>query len=119
MAFKLLLLLMYGFFLILFIEEALQSQDDEEEWPPFRKTGVFDPYSDDPRLAIKRVILCPLSGSLVVAGTAGHLVIAKFDTEVLAGELHVTTMNIVSDRDGFVWKGYDRLTPRPGNYFVK
>lgn len=95
-------------------EEALQSQDDEEEWPPFRKTGVFDPYSDDPRLAIKRVILCPLSGSLVVAGTAGHLVIAKFDTEVLAGELHVTTMNIVSDRDGFVWKGYDRLTPRPG-----
>ncbi|XP_031353819.1 lethal(2) giant larvae protein isoform X1 [Photinus pyralis] len=95
-------------------DDAVQSQDDDEEWPPFKKTGVFDPYSDDPRLAIKRVVLCPLSGTLVVAGTAGHLVIAKFDTEVLAGELKVTTMNVVSDRDGFVWKGYDQLTPRSG-----
>ncbi|KAF5287521.1 hypothetical protein FQA39_LY04149 [Lamprigera yunnana] len=96
------------------VDDALQSQDDEEEWPPFRKTGVFDPYSDDPRLAIKRVVLCPLSGTLAVAGTAGHLVIAKFDTEILMGELKVTTMNIVSDRDGFIWKGYDQLTPRSG-----
>ncbi|KAK4874231.1 hypothetical protein RN001_013591 [Aquatica leii] len=95
-------------------DETIHSQDDDEEWPPFRKTGVFDPYSDDPRLAIKRVVLCPLSGTLVVAGTAGHLVIAKFDTEVLSSELKVTTMNIVSDRDGFVWKGYDQLTPRSG-----
>lgn len=50
----------------------------------------------------------------MVAGTAGHLVIAKFDTEVLTNELHVTTMDIVSDRDGFVWKGYSRLVPRSG-----
>lgn len=59
-------------------EDHSPSADDEEEWPPFRKTGVFDPYSDDPRLAVKKVALCPLSGTLVVAGTAGHVVIAKF-----------------------------------------
>lgn len=86
----------------------------EEEWPPFRKTGVFDPYSDDPRLAIKRVTLCPLSGTLVVAGTAGQVVIAKFDTEVLDGPLKTASMNIVSDRDGFVWKGHSQLTPKQG-----
>ncbi|XP_018324100.2 uncharacterized protein LOC108736234 [Agrilus planipennis] len=97
------------------VDETAQNQEEEEEdWPPFRKCGVFDPYSDDPRLAIKKVVLCPLSGTLVVAGTAGHVVIAKFDTEVLNSEVKVTTMNIVSDRDGFVWKGHDRLQVRQG-----
>lgn len=101
------------FFFFLCLEPAPES-DTEDEWPPFRKTGVFDPYSDDPRLAVKRVALCSLSGSLVVAGTAGHVVIAIFDTEVLDGELKVTTMNIVNDRDGFVWKGHNELTPKQG-----
>ena len=26
------------------------EQDDGDEWPPFKKVGIFDPYSDDPRL---------------------------------------------------------------------
>ncbi|CAG9824720.1 unnamed protein product [Phaedon cochleariae] len=90
-------------------------EDLEEEWPPFRKTGVFDPYSDDPRLAVKRVTLCPLSGTLLVGGTAGQVVVAKFDTEVLDGPLRTTTMDIVSDRDGFVWKGHGRLSPKQGD----
>lgn len=97
------------------LDDTEPSPDDEDEWPPFRKTGIFDPYSDDPRLAVKRVTLCPLSGTLVVAGTAGHIIVAKFDTEVLDGEINVTTMNIVSDRDGFVWKGHSQLTPRTGD----
>lgn len=97
------------------LDEATASPDDtEDEWPPLRKTGVFDPYSDDPRLAVKKVLLCPLSGTLIVSGTAGHVVIAKFDTETLDTELKVTTMNIVNDRDGFVWKGHDQLTPKRG-----
>ncbi|XP_060521862.1 lethal(2) giant larvae protein homolog 1 isoform X3 [Cylas formicarius] len=101
------------------LEEPPPSQDpedqQEEEWPPFRKTGVFDPYSDDPRLAVKRVVMCPLSGTLVVAGTAGQVIIAKFDTEVLDGPLKVVTMNIVNDVDGFVWKGHNQLAPKTGN----
>lgn len=100
------------------LEEVHPDPEDlEEEWPPFRKTGVFDPYSDDPRLAIKRVTLCPLSGTLVVAGTAGQVVIAKFDTEVLDGPLKLASMNIVSDRDGFVWKGHGQLTPKQGDIY--
>lgn len=91
------------------------SEEAEEEWPPFRKTGIFDPYSDDPRLAVKRVVMCPLSATLVAAGTAGQVIVAKFDTEVLEGPLKVTTMNIVSDRDGFIWKGHNQLAPKTGD----
>ncbi|XP_019760944.2 lethal(2) giant larvae protein homolog 1 isoform X1 [Dendroctonus ponderosae] len=91
------------------------DEETEDEWPPFRKTGIFDPYSDDPRLAVKRVVMCPLSGTLAVAGTAGQVIIAKFDTEILDGPLKVVTMNIVSDRDGFVWKGHSQLAPKTGD----
>lgn len=40
--------------------------------------GVFDPYSDDPRLAVKKLCLCPVTGLLTVAGTAGQIVVAEF-----------------------------------------
>lgn len=39
------------------IGENNDSQNEEEEWPPFRRVGTFDPYSDDPRLAVKKVLL--------------------------------------------------------------
>ncbi|CAL7936360.1 unnamed protein product [Xylocopa violacea] len=102
---------------ILFTGEHLDvleqpPEDDEDEWPPFRKVGTFDPYSDDPRLAVKKVLLCPLSSTLVVAGTAGHMITATISTEPVNKEIKAITMNIVNDRDGFVWKGHDHLPAR-------
>ncbi|KAJ9577607.1 hypothetical protein L9F63_005794, partial [Diploptera punctata] len=91
------------------------DEDEEDEWPPFRKVGTFDPYSDDPRLAVKKVSLCPFSGTLVVAGTAGSVIIAKMNSDSVEKEVKVVTMNIVQDRDGFVWKGHEQLTPRGGS----
>ncbi|XP_055699794.1 lethal(2) giant larvae protein [Phlebotomus papatasi] len=90
--------------------ENSEPLDDSE--PPFRKAGNFDPYSDDPRLAVKKVALCPKTGTLVVAGTAGQVVVSSFDILHAEVPLKVTTMNLVSDRDGFVWKGHDPLTVR-------
>ncbi|XP_046587651.1 lethal(2) giant larvae protein homolog 1 isoform X2 [Neodiprion pinetum] len=87
-------------------------EDEEDEWPPFRKVGTFDPYSDDPRLAVKKVLLCPLSSTLVVAGTAGHVITAVISSEPINKEIKAVTMNIVNDRDGFVWKGHDQLPAR-------
>ncbi|XP_037293654.1 lethal(2) giant larvae protein isoform X3 [Manduca sexta] len=98
------------------IGENNDSQTDEEEWPPFRRVGTFDPYSDDPRLAVKRVILCPLSGMLTIGGAAGHIVIAALKTTTNTTEVKSITVNIVSDRDGFVWKGHDQLTLRSGSH---
>ncbi|XP_066592314.1 lethal(2) giant larvae protein homolog 1 isoform X2 [Prorops nasuta] len=102
---------------ILFTGEHLdvleQPPDDEEdEWPPFRKVGTFDPYSDDPRLAIKKVLLCPFSSTLVIAGTAGHVITAIINDKPVNKEIKAVTMNIVNDRDGFVWKGHDHLPSR-------
>uniref|UniRef100_A0A182LU86 Lethal(2) giant larvae protein n=1 Tax=Anopheles culicifacies TaxID=139723 RepID=A0A182LU86_9DIPT len=98
------------------LNASTEQLDDGE--PPFRKAGQFDPYSDDPRLAVKKVQLCPQTGTLVIAGTAGNVVMANFeatphdgaaDETQTHGPLKVTTMNLVSDRDGFVWKGHDQL----------
>ncbi|XP_012269374.2 lethal(2) giant larvae protein homolog 1 isoform X3 [Athalia rosae] len=102
---------------ILFTGEHLDvleqpPEDEEDEWPPFRKVGTFDPYSDDPRLAVKKVLLCPLSSTLVVAGTAGHVITAVISSEPVNKEIKAVTMNIVNDRDGFVWKGHDQLPAR-------
>nr|CBH09297.1 putative lethal (2) giant larvae [Heliconius melpomene] len=69
------------------IGENNDSQNDEEEWPPFRRVGTFDPYSDDPRLAVKRVLLCPLSGMLTIGGAAGHIVIASLKTSPSTAEV--------------------------------
>ncbi|XP_045497069.1 lethal(2) giant larvae protein homolog 1 isoform X1 [Colias croceus] len=96
------------------IGENNDSQNEEEEWPPFRRVGTFDPYSDDPRLAVKRVILCPLSGMLTIGGAAGHIVIASLKNSPTTAEVKSISVNIVSDRDGFVWKGHDQLTLRSG-----
>lgn len=96
------------------IGETNDSQTDEEEWPPFKRVGTFDPYSDDPRLAVKRVILCPLSGMLTIGGAAGHIVIASLKASSNTAEIKSVSVNIVSDRDGFVWKGHDQLTLRAG-----
>uniref|UniRef100_A0A8C9MC34 Lethal giant larvae homologue 2 domain-containing protein n=1 Tax=Panthera tigris altaica TaxID=74533 RepID=A0A8C9MC34_PANTA len=52
--------------------ENLNAQG-EDEWPPLRKVGSFDPYSDDPRLGIQKIFLCKYSGYLAVAGTAGQV----------------------------------------------
>lgn len=105
---------------ILFTGEHLDvleqpPEDDEDEWPPFKKVGIFDPYSDDPRLAVKKVLLCPLSSTLVIAGTAGHVITAIISSEPTNKEIKAVTMNIVNDRDGFVWKGHDHLPPRTTN----
>ncbi|XP_046447749.1 lethal(2) giant larvae protein homolog 1-like isoform X2 [Daphnia pulex] len=94
--------------------ESDEREIDEDEWPPFRKIGVFDPYSDDPRLAVKKLCLCPVTGLLTVAGTAGQVVVAELFEMQSEKEVPIVLVNIVSDRDNFVWKGHDKLVVRKG-----
>ncbi|CAL8123087.1 unnamed protein product [Orchesella dallaii] len=101
------------------LDTSNSRDDDEEEWPPFRKVGTFDPYSDDPRLAVKKISFCPKSGVLVLGGTAGQLVIvSSVKRGILPDEpskLDVISCNMVADKDGFVWKGHDPLEYKPKN----
>uniref|UniRef100_A0A674EQP5 LLGL scribble cell polarity complex component 1 n=1 Tax=Salmo trutta TaxID=8032 RepID=A0A674EQP5_SALTR len=84
----------------------------EEEWPPFRKVGCFDPYSDDPRLGIQKISLCKYSCRLVVAGTAGQVIVLGLSDERSDHTVDVSTVDLLQDREGFTWKGHDRLEPR-------
>lgn len=65
-----------------------QEQYDDTE-PPFRKAGLFDPYSDDPRLAVKKIAFCQKSGHLIVAGTAGNIV--RFTLSTFSLSLYLIT----------------------------
>lgn len=48
---------------------------DDQSWPPFKRVGQFDPYSDDARLAVRKFSLCPKTGCIVVVGTAGEYLV--------------------------------------------
>ncbi|GAU88392.1 hypothetical protein RvY_01100-2 [Ramazzottius varieornatus] len=90
--------------------EEHNDDDEGDEWPPFRKVGSFDPYSDDPRLAVQRMEFCTKNSVLLVAGTAGQIVLFDFKkTAVLGMTVDHLLVNIVGDRDGFVWKGHNPL----------
>ncbi|XP_059572676.1 lethal(2) giant larvae protein homolog 1 isoform X3 [Alligator mississippiensis] len=86
----------------------------EEEWPPFRKVGCFDPYSDDPRLGIQKIALCKYTARMVVAGTAGQVLVMELSDEKSEHAISVATLDLLQDREGFTWKGHDRLAPKNG-----
>lgn len=48
---------------------------DDEEWIPFKKVGSFDPFADDPRFVIQKLLMCPVTGILIVGGSGGQLLI--------------------------------------------
>ncbi|KAF7243084.1 hypothetical protein EYD10_10569 [Varanus komodoensis] len=90
------------------------NQACEEEWPPFRKVGCFDPYSDDPRLGIQKVALCKYTAKMVVAGTAGQVLVMELADEPSQHAISVAVLDLLQDREGFTWKGHDRLAPKNG-----
>lgn len=96
-------------------DEAQDAPEDpSNEWPPFRKSGTFDPYSDDVRLAIRNVVFCPKSGHFMAAGTAGQVVSFKLSGYQVEKTVPVITSSIVDDSSGFVWKGHERLHLKNG-----
>ena len=52
--------------------------------------GTFDPFSDDPRLGIQKITMCPLSGTLVAAGSAGQVMYMKMGTEDVERKVDVS-----------------------------
>lgn len=97
-------------------EIALNDKEvAEDEWPPFRKVGTFDPFSEDPRFAVRKLALCIFTGTLLAAGTAGQVILFDLKDEPIKKQLNSVLLNIVIDKEGFVWKGHDKLNIRNGN----
>lgn len=96
------------------MDHPREDEEIDDSEPPFRKAGQFDPYSDDPRLAVKKIALCPKTGVLVIAGTAGNIVIASLEEMPIKSSegTRTATMDLVGEHLGFVWKGHDPLKVR-------
>lgn len=88
---------------------SADADGEEEEWPPFRKVGTFDPFSDDPRLGIQKMTMCPLTGTLVAAGSAGQVMYMKMGTEEVERKVENFVTRIVGEQDKFVWRGHEAL----------
>ncbi|XP_028826093.1 LLGL scribble cell polarity complex component 2 isoform X2 [Denticeps clupeoides] len=88
------------------------NQGAEGEWPPFRKVGCFDPYSDDPRLGVQKIHLCKYSGYLTVAGTAGQVLVMELNDEAAEQTVEATVVDLLQGQEGFRWKGQARLDVR-------
>lgn len=54
-------------------QSALMEDFSDFKWPPYYKVSSYDPFEDDPRLAIKCIEFCPLSRTLCVGGNAGQV----------------------------------------------
>ncbi|XP_053517192.1 LLGL scribble cell polarity complex component 2 isoform X3 [Artibeus jamaicensis] len=93
--------------------ENLNAQG-EDEWPPLRKVGSFDPYSDDPRLGIQKIFLCKYSGYLAVAGTAGQVLVLELNDEGAEHTVEQVEADLLQEQEGYRWKGHERLCARPG-----
>lgn len=94
--------------------DLTKSQELEDEWPPFRKIGSYDPYSDDPQLGIQKIAICCQSETLVLGGTAGQIIVLKFAQTSQKLDIQVSSVSIVADSDNYVWKGHDPLAVRSG-----
>uniref|UniRef100_A0A7N8XG53 LLGL scribble cell polarity complex component 1 n=1 Tax=Mastacembelus armatus TaxID=205130 RepID=A0A7N8XG53_9TELE len=89
------------------------DMQQEEEWPPFRKVGCFDPYSDDPRLGIQKISLCKYSNKKCTCKHTKLCVIVLGLSDERSDHLvDVSVVDLLQDREGFTWKGHDRLEPR-------
>ncbi|XP_066471976.1 LLGL scribble cell polarity complex component 2 isoform X2 [Tiliqua scincoides] len=86
----------------------------EDEWPPLRKVGSFDPYSDDPRLGIQKIFLCKYSGYLTIAGTAGQILVMELNDEEAEQVIDHAEADLLQDQEGYRWKGHERLKTRDG-----
>lgn len=61
---------------ILFVgmEDDTDISQSEYSWPPYRRVGKFDPFGDDPRLAIQLIKFCQLTQTLCVGGAGGQVI---------------------------------------------
>jgi len=78
----------------------------------FLQVGQYDPFTDDPRLAIQQLCLCVMSEMLIVAGSSGQVIVMQFERDERDANVKISTVGIADSNDGhegFVWCGYTAL----------
>ncbi len=67
--------------------DAMNEEFSDYNWPPYRKVSSYDPFEDDPRLAVKFVEFSPHSKTLCVGGSGGQVI--TFSLNSLPSEIHL------------------------------
>ena len=62
---------------------------EEEGWPPFKKVGNYDPFTDDPRFAVQKILMCSESKTLIIAGNGGQVLTFNISDDERNVELQV------------------------------
>ena len=73
--------------------DALMDDFADFKWPPYRKVSSYDPFEDDPRLAIKFIEFCPFSRTLCVGGNGGQVITFSLNPMPNEVKLEVSTCN--------------------------
>lgn len=55
--------------------------------------STFDPYCDDPRLAIQKLAICTATQTLIVAGTAGQILTFQMNKNLDAQDTFVNVQH--------------------------
>ncbi|KAL5105484.1 hypothetical protein TcWFU_005690 [Taenia crassiceps] len=84
------------------------SEEESEPWPPFRRVGLFDPFMDDVRAAIKTIHL--VDNTLVVGGAAGQ--VSVWQLAPTKPTMAILDVPVAPEVPGFRWKGCAPLTLR-------
>ncbi|VDK23062.1 unnamed protein product [Taenia asiatica] len=83
-------------------------EEESEPWPPFRRVGLFDPFMDDVRAAIKAIHL--VDNTLVVGGAAGQ--VSMWQLAPTKPTMAILDVPVAPEVPGFRWKGCAPLTLR-------
>ena len=83
---------------ILFVgmEDDHDSGQSEYSWPPYRSVGKFDPFGDDPRLAIQHIKFCQLTQTLCVGGAGGQVITFSLNATQSDVKLEVCKSNMLT-----------------------
>jgi len=100
-------------------QDQENEEDYGEEFPPFRKIGEFDPYSDDPRLAVRKLSMCPLTGVIAAGGTAGQVVVFQVSQDSAEVVVPSSSVDLLQGRTDFTWKGHQKLELKNGHIAFK
>ena len=83
---------------ILFVgmEDDADTGQSEYSWPPYRSVGKFDPFGDDPRLAIHHIKFCQLTRTLCVGGAGGQVITFSLNSTQSDVRLEVRGLHLKS-----------------------
>ncbi|KAI3387080.1 hypothetical protein SNEBB_003512 [Seison nebaliae] len=98
------------------LRENKDEKEESEEFPNFHSIGIYDPYADDARLTIQRIIFCQRSGFLIVGGASGQII--SFDLNYIRKSIKIPfpyhEIPLI-EMNKYVWKAHQSLTIRYPN----